>query len=248
MAASKKRGKLSPIESFDFPEGFILSRKYRVINKIGEGWEGEVYIVEELFTGIERAAKVFFPHRNLSNKAARFYAQKLHKLRNCSVLIQYLTQERIYYRGHEVTYLISEYVKGETLDDFLARQPGKRLGPFQAMHLLAALAKGLDEIHRQKEYHGDLHSANVIGQRYGLEFHLKVLDMFHWGSASPENIRDDVCNMVRIFYDCLGGAKHYPRQPSQVKDICCGLKRSLILRKFKTAGGMRQYLEQMAWS
>ena len=241
------RKKPHSIESFDFPGGFILSRKYRVVNKIGEGWEGEVYIVEELFTGIERAAKIFFPHRNLKNKAARFYAKKLHKLRNCSILIQYLTQEQIYYRGQEVTYLISEFVEGETLDEFLMRQPGQRLGPFQAMHLLAALAKGLDEIHRQKEYHGDLHTENVIVQRYGLEFHLKVLDMFHWGSASPENIRDDVCNMVRIFYDCLGGAKYYPRHPSQIKDICCGLKRSLILRKFKTAGSVRNYLEQMVW-
>lgn len=248
MTRRARPKKLAPIESFDFPEGFILSRKYRIVRKIGQGWEGEVYIVEELFTGIERAAKVFFPHRNVNNKAAKFYAKKLHKLRSCSILIQYLTQERIYYRGHEITYLISEFVEGETLDDFLARQPGKRLSPFQAMHMLAALAKGMEEVHRLKEYHGDLHSGNVMVQRYGLEFHLKVLDMFHWGSASPENIRDDVSNMIRIFYDCLGGARFYPRQPEEVKEICCGLKKTLISRKFKTVGLLRHHLEQMAWS
>lgn len=239
--------RVKPVYSFDFPEDFILSRKYRVKRKIGEGWEGEVYIVEELFSGIERAAKIFFPHRNLKNKSALFYAKKLHKLRTCSILIQYLTQEKIYYRGHEITYLISEFVEGITLDDFLKSMPGSRLNPFQAIHLLYALAKGLEDIHRLREYHGDLHSGNVMVQRHGLAFDLKLLDMFHWGSALPENIKDDMCNLVRIFYDSLGGAKFYHKQPNAVKQICCGLKRSMISRKFRHAGELRIYLEKMTW-
>ncbi len=246
MPAARRMAR--PIETFDFPEGFILSRKYRVIRKVGEGWEGEVYIVEELFTNIERAAKIFFPHRNQNNRTAKFYAKKLHKLRTCSVLVQYLTQERIYYRGHEITYLISEFVEGKTLDSFLETFPGKRMSPFQAVHLLYALARGLEEVHRLKEYHGDLHYENIMVQRYGLAFELKVFDMFRWGSASPENIRDDVCNLIRIFYDCLGGSRFYPRQPEVVKDICCGLKRSLILKKFRNAGELRLYLEKMNWN
>jgi len=53
--------------------------------------------------------------------------------------------------------------------------------------------------------------------------------------------------MVRIFYDCLGGAKHYAKQPPQVKDVCNGLKRTLILNKFKTAGQLQRYLENIEW-
>jgi len=51
-----------------------------------------------------------------------------------------------------------------------------------------------------------------------------------------------------LFYDALGGAKHYARQPQEVKTICSGLKRSLILKKFKSAGQLRRYLETMKWS
>ena len=94
-------------------------------------------------TGIERAAKFFFPHRNIANKAAKFHAKKLHKLKSCPILIQYLTGGFISYQGQDITYLISDYVEGEVLEDFLNRQPGKKISPFQGLHLLHALARDL---------------------------------------------------------------------------------------------------------
>ena len=107
---------------------------------------------------------------------------------------------------------------------------------------------GIESIHQLGEYHGDLHTDNVMIQRYGLGFELKLLDMFHWGAPTAHHIHDDVIDLIRLFYDALGGAKYYSRQPREVKDICCGLKRSLILKKFKTAGQLRRYLETMQWS
>jgi len=218
-----------------------------VLDQLGRGWEGEVYLVRECATGIERAAKVWFPHRNIRNRAARFYAKKLHKLRHCPILIQYHTQETIEFRGRRVRFLVSEYVEGELLRKFIGRQPGRRLTVFEALHVLHALASGIEQIHHVREYHGDLHDENVVIRRRGIAFELKLVDMFHWGPASPENIHQDVANLVRLFYDAVGGAKRYPRQPAVVKDLCCGLKRSLILRKYRTAGQLRQYLETLPW-
>ena len=71
--------------------------------------------------------------------------------------------------------------------------------------------------------------------------------MFHWGPGRTENIHNDVCDLIRIFYDALGGQKFYSKQPPEVKAICCGLKKSLILKKFRTAGQLREYLETMQW-
>lgn len=235
------------LNSLDLEPGFMLSKRFEIIGKLGGGWEGEVYSIRELSTGIERAAKVFYPQRNPNNRAAKFYAQKLHKLRNCSILIKYLFQDQIRFRGQNLTYLISDYVEGETLDDFLKRQKGQKIHPFQAIHLLHALAKGMEEIHMMKEYHGDLHTGNVMIQRYGLNFHVKLLDLYQWGGASAENIKFDVENLIRIFYDCLGGQKTYKKQPQVVKDICCGLKKSHILKKYKTASQLRVYLENLTW-
>jgi serine/threonine protein kinase len=235
------------IESFDFPPGRVLARKYEVIACLGGGWEGEVYLVRERSTGIERTAKFFFPHRNLRDKTSTFYAKKLHKLCHCPIIIQYHTQDTIIYHRQVVTFLVSDFVDGELLCDFLKRQRGKRLTAFQGLHLLHALAAGIECIHKMREYHGDLHDENIIVQRYGLGFGLKLVDMFHWNAPRLENIHDDVCNMIRIFYDAVGGRKHYASQPPEVKAICCGLKRSLILRKFRSAGQLREHLESMQW-
>ncbi|MFP5505438.1 MAG: protein kinase, partial [Gammaproteobacteria bacterium] len=198
-------------------------------------------------TGIDRAAKFFFPHRNPRDRTATFYACKLHKLRHCPIVIQYHTQETILYRGVPISFLVSDFVEGDLLSEFLSKQPGKRLSAFQGLHLLHALASGIECIHQMREYHGDLHAENIIVQRYGIGFDLKLLDLFHWGAPKKENIHDDVVDLIRIFYDAIGGKKHYARQPRQIKAICCGLKRTLILKKFRSAGQLREYLENIEW-
>jgi serine/threonine protein kinase len=246
MARQKDIKKLI-VDSFDFQPGRTLGSKYEVVSKLGAGWEGEVFMVRERVTGIERAAKFFFPQRNPNNKTLLFYAKKLHKLRHCPILIKYLTQETITFRRSPITFLVSEYVEGELLSEYIERQPGKRIDAFRALHLLHALASGIASIHRMREYHGDLHTDNVIVRRYGLGYDLKLLDVFHWGAPSARNIRIDMCDLIRIFYDVIGGQKHYAKQAPEIKALCCGLKRSLILKKFRTAVKLCEYLETMKW-
>lgn len=238
---------MNDIDSFGLQPGRVLARKYEVIELLGAGWEGEVYLVREIATDIERTAKIFFPQRNLKDKATLFYAKKLHKLHHCPVTIQYSSQETITFRGVSVTMLMSEYVEGELLTNFIKRQPGKRLAPFSALHLLHALAVGMECIHNMGEYHGDLHMDNIIVQRYGLKFDVKLIDMFNFGKPKKENIGVDTIDLIHIFYHALGGAKHYNKQPTEIKTICCGLKRSLILKKFSNATQLRQHIETMQW-
>ncbi len=235
------------IDAFDLQPGRTLGGKYRVGDLLGRGWEGEVYHVTELATGLERAAKLFFPQRNRRNRAVTFYARKLDKLRDCPILIQYHTQDTFRFRGQRITFLVSELVGGHLLTDLLKGRAGKRLSPFEGLHLLHALVVGLEQIHDMGEYHGDLHPDNVIVRRVGLGFQVKLVDLFNWGRKTSAHVQDDVQSAIRIFYDAVGGARHYAAQPPQVKMICRGLKRSLIRQRFRTARHLRQHIEAMEW-
>ncbi len=236
------------MKSFDLEPGEILADKYVVLGLLGSGWEGEVYKIRERGTRIERAAKLFFPKRNLKHRAAHWNARKLHKLRSCEILIHYHTTEVIECHGASVSASISEYVDGELLSDYVRRWRGARLPPFQGVHLLHALCVGVEEIHRLGEYHGDLHLENVMVERLGLQFDLKLIDLHHWGPGSRDNRQHDLCCMIRLFHDAVGGRKRYAKQPQWVKDICCGLKNTLILKKFRNVAALRAHLETGDWT
>ncbi len=236
------------ITEFNLQPGRVLAGKYVIQSKLGGGWEGEVYKVTEQRTGVHRAAKLFFPHRNEKDAAVTFYAKKLEHLRNCDIVIQYIHSETIRHKRKPVTCLISEYVEGELLNEFIKRQPGKRLHQFEALHLIYSLAVGLEQVHLAREYHGDLHDQNVLVRRTGIFFDVKLVDFFHWGKPTKAHLVDDVVDLVRLLYDAVGGQKWYAKQPQDIKDICKGLRKQLIAKQFPTARHLREYLEKFDWS
>ena len=190
---------MNTTSQFGITPGKVLAGSYRVDKFIGSGWEGEVYLVTERLTGAQRAAKLFFPERNARDKAAVYYARKLERLRDCRIVIQYHHAEQVRLKGQPVTVLISEFVEGTLLPDHVAANPAGRLPVFEALHLLYAVATGLAEMHERKEYHGDLHAGNVLVRRRGIHFETKLVDLYDRGKAASWNIREDVCDLVRIF-------------------------------------------------
>lgn len=237
---------MSRVRSFELRPGDLLADKYQVVALLGGGWEGEVYKVVERPTGIVRAAKLFFPQRNRGNRALRFTARKLHKLRDCPILIHYHHAEPMEWEGQQVSMLVSDFVEGELLSDFLHRFPGNRLTPFAGLHLLYALATGVEPIHERGEYHGDLHSDNVIVARFGLGIELRLIDVYKLDGPPARNRRCDLYDLIYLFWESLGGAERYSRHPDFVKFICCGLKKTLIRRKFPTVSHLRRHLEELS--
>lgn len=234
-------------ESYALTPGRILGRNYRVLDYLGNGWEGEVYKVEECRTGIIRAAKLFYKHCYKITKPHIFYAQKLNKLKSCPIIIQYHNQDVVTVRKEKVDFLISDYVSGEVLSEFVAKQKHKKLNPFEALNLFYALVQGVEHIHFQGEYHGDLHADNIMIKRKGLSFEVKLIDFLHLGRPTKLKIQEDVYDLIGVFYDMLGGQKHYKDLPINIKRIILGRKKNLIAKKFKMAGHLRLYLENLTW-
>src|SRR5256885_10407544 len=224
------------VKRFYFAPGRRVAGKCQVDRPLGSGWEGEVYVIVERATGIRRAAKFYYPHRDPMGKAAIVYARKLDALRHCPILMQYHHQEIAYVKRRKVTVVISELVEGQKLSEFLAAQPGQRLSTFEALHVLYVLARGIAPIHARGEYHGDIHDDNIMIRREGIGFEVKLLDFFDLGKPTRAKIHKDVLNLVQVFHTLVGGRESYADQPKVVKDIIRGLKDSLILERFQSAG------------
>jgi tRNA A-37 threonylcarbamoyl transferase component Bud32 len=232
---------------FDFPPGKSVAGKYVVERPLGSGWEGEVYVIVERATGIRRAAKFYYPHRDPLGKAAIAYARKLDALRHCPILMQYHHQETTYVKRKKVIVVVSELVEGIKLSEFLAKQTDRRLTTFEALHVLYTLARGISPIHARGEYHGDIHDDNIMIRRQGITFEVKLLDFFDLGRPTKAKIHKDVLNLIQVFHTIVGGRVAYAEQPRVVKDIIRGLKDSLILARFQSAGDIQRHLESLEW-
>lgn len=232
---------------FDLEPGRRIAGKYEVERALGSGWEGEVYAIRERSTGIRRAAKLYYPHRDPLGKSAIAYARKLDALRHCPILLQYHHQEVARVRRRKVMIVISELVEGRKLSEFLAEQPDHRLSAFEAMHVLYHLARGIAPIHARGEYHGDIHDDNIMIRRQGISFDVKLIDFFDLGKPTRAKIRKDVLNLVEVFLTLVGGRKAYAEQPKVVKEIIRGQRDSLILERFASAGDIQRHLENLNW-
>jgi RIO-like serine/threonine protein kinase len=237
----------SKVVRFDFPAGRTIATKYVIERPLGSGWEGEVYAIVERNTGIRRAAKFYYPHRDPTGKAAIAYARKLDALRHCSILMQYHHQEMVTVKRKKVMVVISELVEGQKLSEFLNQQPRHQLTTFEALHVLYALTRGIAPIHARGEYHGDIHEHNIMIRRQGISFELKLLDFFDLGKPNRSKIHKDVLNLIQVFHTIVGGRERYPKQPRVVKDIIRGLKDTLILQRFQSAGDIQRHLENLKW-
>ncbi len=232
---------------FDLQPGRTLGQNYTIIGYLGGGWEGEVYKIEEKRTGIVRAAKLFYSRGGVGERALLRYAKKLYNLHNCPIVIKYHHRDTTYIRGRQIEFLVSDLIDGEMLSTFLKQQRGNRLSTFEALHLFYSLVVGVEQIHFLGEYHGDIHSDNIMVKRKGLGFDVHLLDFFDLGRPSRVKIQHDVLFLIDVLYEIIGGANGYRQTDNVVKSIICGRKHTLIKKKFRSAGDLRLALENLAW-
>jgi eukaryotic-like serine/threonine-protein kinase len=142
--------------------GRVLSERYRVLAKLGEGAMGAVYLAEHLTIGRRDAIKVLRPGLAQDTEAiARF----TRGTRNVSA-IQHPNVCAIYDFSDTpdgIRFLAMEYVEGETLKDLLDREG--RLEPERAVALTRQVAEALQAAHDVGVVHRDLKPGNIMVRR-----------------------------------------------------------------------------------
>jgi hypothetical protein len=231
------------VDTFALRPGRRIGRRYRVERLLGAGTEGEVYRICEDKTGVRLAAKIFFPQRDPHRRLSVAPARKLHRLRDCPIVLQYFPSDLVTNRAYTTTAVLSAGCVGAPLERGFEGARGQRWAVYPAMVLLRELASGLEQIHGLGQYHSDVHTENILVTPRGVRLELKLIDFYEWGRPTRAKMREDIVQAVRVFYDVVGGAAHYAKLPPVAKNICCGLKRSLILERFPTASSLRVHLE-----
>ncbi len=150
--------------------GQVLNGRYRVLEELGTGGMGTVYLAEHIHLGRRTALKVV--RGELSSDALA--EERFRREAMLAAKIDRPTVAHVYDfdRTPAGQFLLAmEYVEGETVATRLERE-----GPFsfpQALHVLLAVADGLDRAHQLGIVHRDLKPENIMLAAQGV---VKLLD------------------------------------------------------------------------
>ncbi len=162
----------SPARDNDLPE--LAAERYRVEEFIGAGAFGSVYRAVDERLQKPVAIKVLRSGRAVAEQVAeRFRTEALAASRLNHPNIVNVTDFDVLADGR--TFLVMEYVPGDTLESYLSRQAPLSL--HRAVYLAVALCDALAEAHNNWVIHRDLKPANVIvGDRQSSHIVVKILD------------------------------------------------------------------------
>jgi serine/threonine protein kinase len=174
---------------------FTIGSKYRLLELIGAGGMGAVYLCEHTLMKRLVALKVL-PHEKLDDHSnlERFYreARAVAALDHPNIVRAYDIDQ--YDKLH---FLVMEYVDGHSLQEIVARyaMEKKRFDPIRAAHYIAQAAVGMQHAHELGMVHRDIKPGNLLLDRTGV---IKVLDMglarfFNKQQDSVTEKYDDKC-------------------------------------------------------
>jgi serine/threonine-protein kinase len=150
-------------------KGFYLG-KYKLLNHIGTGGMGSVYLAEHMVMRHRVAIKLLPNH--LASHAS--YLERFHQEARASASLNHPNMVRAFDVDHEenIHYLVMEYVEGSDLQAVVSRN-----GPLpfrMAADYMRQAAEGLGYAHRSGLIHRDIKPANLLVDKAGT---VKILDM-----------------------------------------------------------------------
>ena len=141
--------------------GTTLNDRYVLSDRLGGGGMGEVWRADDTVLGRAVAVKVLMPALTENPSFAQRFqneARAMATLRHPGVVDVY-DYGISDVEGRQVSFLVMEYVRGESLDRVLRRGA---LGSEATMRLIAEVGDALDAAHAQGIVHRDVKPANLM--------------------------------------------------------------------------------------
>lgn len=212
---------------------------YKILNELGEGGIGTVYLAENINIGSKVVIKMLNPHflksdnsRILFLKEAKTQANLNHP--NITKVIDFIDNEN-------GLFIILEYLEGEPLNKYLFKSKGV-LSESDANYFMGQILDAVGYAHTQNVLHGDLKSANIMITPNKI---IKVMDFglsklanetlgyersgFRFGNPiykSPEQVtkdtidfRSDIYSLGVIYHEMLSGTPVYNQSSASEFEI-----------------------------
>ena len=185
----------------------VLDGRFRILNRIGEGGMGTVYIGEQIGLGRRVAIKTLNPEFGENVDLIARFRREAHVIEN----LTHPNTVRLYDFGETETgllYIVMEYLEGKTLEE-VVRERG-RLPVQTVVHIAKQVLGSLVEAHAQKIVHRDIKPSNLIlCEQLGADNFVKVLD-FGLARADVENVS------LHTYSGAVMGTPHY-MSPEQAR-------------------------------
>jgi serine/threonine-protein kinase len=147
-----------------FFRGQIIG-KYKILQTIGSGGFGTVYLAED--TWIDKRVALKVPHKQSVDFGELLREPRLLATLNHPNIVAILTAEK----QENVFFIVMEFVPGETLETIIARDGALDLS--RALDYTCQICNAVDHAHRHGVLHRDLRPSNVLVADRGL---VKVAD------------------------------------------------------------------------
>ncbi|HKB13128.1 MAG TPA: protein kinase [Vicinamibacterales bacterium] len=142
-----------------------LVGKYKILQSIGSGGFGTVYLAEDTWINKRVALKV--PHKQNLDFGELLREPRLLASLNHPNIVTILTAER----QENVFFIVMEFVPGETLETVIARDGALEVS--RAVDYTCQICNAVDHAHRHGILHRDLRPSNVLVADRGM---VKVAD------------------------------------------------------------------------
>ncbi len=147
-----------------FFRGQIIG-KYKILQTLGSGGFGTVYLAED--TWIDKKVALKVPHKQNLDFGELLREPRLLASLNHPNIVTILTAEK----QENVFFIVMEFVPGETIESIIARDGALDLP--RALDYTCQICNAVDHAHRQGILHRDLRPSNVLVSESGL---VKVAD------------------------------------------------------------------------
>jgi serine/threonine protein kinase len=208
----------------------LLHQRYRVLQIVGQGGMGAVYLAEDTQLGDRHVAVKEMSQSNLYGQQAQNAVANFKNEAHLLASLQHPNLPGIhdYFTENGRWYLVMSFIKGETLADYLAHTPNSRLSLEEVLTIGRDLCNVLNYLHGHQPpiIFRDLKPTNIMrsadGHIYLIDFgiarHFKPgqsRDTAAYGSmgySPPEQYgqaqtteRSDIYSLGATLYQCLSG-------------------------------------------